>query len=678
MLTVILLLLLICFSILTIESQDDQLDYFPKIFITSFSALLVLAFLAIYLNASISPVASVLALLGIILVLAVSLLQIHSSSIKHRSKTLRTAFVRAFNHLMISDEFTRISIRKPSLVAFISIAYLFFLIVLAISLTPVNGDSQTYNLSRVLVSLLSQSVFLSESSIPTQAFHAFAHDYLYTPDLLVGSSIGLGLLSSVELIFTWILIDVVILHVASNGSSPLKLPELRRIRSIARIILISMPALFYQATITKNDLILAPLSISVVALLYSFRQDKDSAGATNISLDVTLVLQLACGILLLYLSKGYGIIILAVIALIYAPMSISMCKLSLIRIRPPIRIQSNHQNGQNIFLLLISASLAAVISFLAVLFIDNRTNHWSDAYSSFTAKHTVSSFTTLAAIPLNLSRTILEFLCNIPLPFHFTPGDLVGAFRDDQYLPLSERYSFGGLINEDISWPGILFNAAILALIVFRSRTTLISLQKHDLTNSSESQISLPLYLGLVGGISSFVIAALVYWQPYSSRFFISSSILLVPIASFALGDLNRSISTEFRRFALILFLSTALLSASIPIAKQYYVLFRQLTVGDYYLSKSMNTSSLAIDTIVASFSSPSVLVCSRNDYSASLELLKRLRSLALQNPNYQFRFPRSTVCKQMLDLTTQPSSDVIFYGGGQPPRLKKLLTDSH
>ena len=673
MLTVSLLLLLICFFISSIESQDDQLDYFPRIFIISVAALLALAFLAIYLNALISPVASVLALLGIILGLSFSLLQTYISSIKQRSKRLRNAFVRAFNHLLISDDFTRISTRKPSIVALISIFYLFLLNILAFSLTPVNGDSQIYNLSRVLVSLLSRSVFLSESSIPTQAFHAFAHDYLYTPDLLIGSSLGLGLLSSIELIFTWILIDIVILHAIPTGSLQLKLPELRRIRSIARIILISMPALFYQATITKNDLILAPLSISVVALLYSFRQEQDPRGVITISSDATLAIQLFCGFLLLYLSKGYGIVILTVIILI----CMSICKLTPFQTRLPVRIQFHKQNGNNRFLLPISASLAAVISVLAALFIHNRTNHWADAYSRFTSKHAVSSITTLEAIPLNLSRTLLESFSNIPLPFHFTPGDLLGVYRGDKYLPLSETYSFGGLINEDISWPGILFNVAIVALIALYIRTSLTSRPKHEARNSSGSQISLPLYLGRVGCICSFIIAALVYWQPYSSRFFISSSILLVPIASFALGDLNRSIPTKLRRFALILFLSTGLLSASIPIAKQYYVLLRQSTVGDYYLSKSMNTSSLAIDTTVASLSSPTVVVCSRDNYSASLELLKRLRSLSLKNSTYQFRFPRSNVCKQMLDLSTQPSSDVLFYGGGQPPRLKKPLPKS-
>ena len=679
MITVALLFLLTCVIALTLEETVGKLEYFSKLFILSFSGLLATSIIALYTNAYISPKASVSILFGVMAALSIILLFLTVQ--KKRSRHLYQSklcclFTSALNHIIISDESVRRSIRDYSFTAKISISYLALLLIAACFLIPVNGDSQVYNLSRVLVSLLSSSIFLTQTSVPTQAFHSFAHDYLYTPDLLTGSTFGLGILSTVELIYTWILVDVVILHSASINRSVLTLHQIHRVRSIARIVLISMPALFYQATITKNDLFLAPLSISIAVMLYSFWHEEGSIDTRSTSPFWTSAIQLLCGSLLIYLSKGYGIVLLAVLVFVF--FFLSPTKRGLLRKLFPIRspLQANNSKARPIFF--ISTTLAVVIFSSALLFFVNRGNYWRESYSSFTAKHSVASIESLASVPLNLSRTLFESLINIPLPFHIAPGLFVGVYRSNQYLPLTDTYSFGGIINEDISWPGIIFNMAIFITVSFLFWSILQLRPNYYLRNRSALLPVLPLYLGFSGLISAFLIAALVYWQPYSSRFFIGSSVLLVPSLSFVLGHLIHLVPRRLTRLLFFSFISIALLSASIPIGKQYYVLYRQSSRTDYYLAKSMNTSSLSLNNIVSSLTLSPVIVCSRDDYSASLELLKLLRRFSLQNHEYKFKFPNLGVCNNILDSSDQPPSDFLIFGGGAPPRLKKLLLHSN
>lgn len=675
MLTLLLLLLLTGVAALLTDSPVNHPTYFPKIFILSFASLLAVSIFSLSINEHISPVASVLELLGIILTLSVLLWKsVNLSSTGHaKSKDkLKATFRRAYQHITISDSSMVSSSHGLPSIRILSLLYLALLAIISCFMQPVNGDSQVYNLSRVLVSLLSKSTFLQESSIPTQAFHSFAHDYLYTPDLLIGSTLGLGTLSMLELVYVWILVDVVISHSVSSCPSIFTKVDLWRARYIGRILLISMPPLFYQATLTKNDLVLAPLSISIALCLYFFTQEARPTGKPQLIGILTSVLQLFCGILLLYSSKGYGVVLLLTLFIVFL-FTPFLARSGNAYVRKAFYSISNQPSGTaNPQVLCILAGLVSIISTTIYSFMDNRQRYWADAYSAFTAKHSISSLESLYSLPHNLARIFLEFLINIPLPFRVSPGDILWSYRDKSFLPLTDTYSFGGVINEDISWPGVIFNLAAMASILLVLFSSTFSIGKSRRCSNDKICIpDLPVALGASGLISGFLLAGLLYWQPYSSRFFVASSILLVPLFAFSITWIIRLFPPRLARIMATTLMLTALLSVALPIAKQYYVLFRQVSTPDYYLLKSMNTSNSDLDSIVMSLSKPSTTICSRNEYSASLELLKRLRIFSLTNPEHKFYFPTLSLCDQTIYSLPLRSPEVLFFGGGEAPSIE-------
>ena len=390
-----------------------------------------------------------------------------------------------------------------------------------------NGDAQTYNISRLAVVILSKQIFISQTSIPTQAFHSFFHDYLYIPDLIYGNITGLGLISFIELVSLLYFSDYIVCRSHNLGRS-LANTSIRS-RLLARLIIISMPAIFYQANNVKNDLMFAPIMLAlsiIVAHLASesSSENVDSGWNQNLSL-ITLL-----GLLSMYSGKGYGI--LFVFCFLFIAILINL------RSSPVRSIGSACLHIINILKTIKSVPSRITVFFFALIllillanlgFESNKSFYWAQSYSEFVQNHGPTGVDKIKAFPLTLSRLLLEAVINVPA-FHSWSGGALPALFNKQYT-LGGEFRFGGQITQDIAWPGIIFNVCFAWTIVklFRrkkSSSLYDFMSSHDARNAWQEMSKLLFTSGL---LISLAFAILLYWQPGFSRFFVSVSVLMIP-----------------------------------------------------------------------------------------------------------------------------------------------------
>lgn len=115
-----------------------------------------------------------------------------------------------------------------------------------------------------------------------------------------------------------------------------------------------------------------------------------------------------------------------------------------------------------------------------------------------------------------------------------------------------------------------------------------------------------------------------------------------------------------------------ALFSFALPAAKQMYVLRKEIVHPGYYMEKSMFMTPASRKLLVSAIErdeSPEIRLCSRSGYDASLYLLIELIRSKLHDRK-RIRFPRQSQCRQLADQHGLRSGSVIFFGGGEPPKL--------
>lgn len=116
--------------------------------------------------------------------------------------------------------------------------------------------------------------------------------------------------------------------------------------------------------------------------------------------------------------------------------------------------------------------------------------------------------------------------------------------------------------------------------------------------------------------------------------------------------------------------LAVVLFSASIPIAKQAYVLYREKSSPDYYPLKSMSASLGYIKALIKSsedLGGRHLRICSRDNYSASLYLLVELIKNRKAAP-LQVSFPLAVSCKEFTKSSEGDSGRWLYLGGGRRP----------
>ncbi|BDM82185.1 ArnT family glycosyltransferase [Acaryochloris marina] len=140
----------------------------------------------------------------------------------------------------------------PVTVTVLAIALL-YLLLQAVLLPPSSWDALTYHLPRVLLWEQNRSLFLRDFIITPQAAFPVGSDILSHLFLRFGTDYGLGL-------FSWLSYLTILL--ATYG---LARPRVNRhIALTTALVIASLPEVVYQATATKNDIILAAVAIACV------------------------------------------------------------------------------------------------------------------------------------------------------------------------------------------------------------------------------------------------------------------------------------------------------------------------------------------------------------------------------------------------------------------------------
>lgn len=506
----------------------------PSSFLLSLSALLAANIVSLYLQTD--PLYLLLPAPLILLSPFLARRLDASSNCLNLAKIFKSAFQIAKDHLnLILLKPASRSGKHQDVLSFAVNAYtIFFLIAsfLTSLLSEVsNGDSQAYNLSRVSLALLTKQVFLTSSSTPVQGFHDYAHDYLYLPDLYHGNITSLGLLSFFEFAFVFILTRLAIEHVITTQSLPL-IRSPGKVKFIAQLLIISLPAVYYQSTNTKNDLVITPIVISIFLIISIAQSSKLRSSSWLTELCVLLVITNA--ILLLLSSKGYGVVFVPAIAVALAAVYKSQ-RSSLREHRSSLRQSSNPVSlqvytGETKLLATFSLSLFLLNGLTYFTFISNRHHYWSEAYAEFRRIHGPTNLIQIiSAAPTTFLRMFLSNLIDLPWPVVIEPCKSFLLECHSDYLAIADKFTIGGIVNEDVAWPSVFFTLSVALVIIFRANIIFASFLRFISLNGSLIDSLLAASIS-----SSFALTALLYWQPYSSRFYICSSVLAVlPLATF-------------------------------------------------------------------------------------------------------------------------------------------------
>jgi len=410
--------------------------------------------------------------------------------------------------------------------------YFFSLVLLNIVSSVTNGDSQAYNLPRLYALLLTKSLVLKSTGIPTQAFHSFGHDMLYLPDLMIGNLRGLGLVNVFELAFLFILVDQSLLFPYLYPPISCKL-QVRRV--CARALLLSMAPLFYQATTPKNDLVLAPLTYCLGIFLYILSNKTIGKLAQTTLSRMQLASSAYLTILLSYVSKGYGIITSGCVILAQLLVYSSAKFLSRSRSHSPSTIQYSIRLPGSKGLSFIILSIPIII--YLVFFLVNRNIYWNVEYSVFVQGHSAPPSLLVPAFMNNILRNTIELVLNGPLPFQLDLSQLP-LFSDASFSAGQTPYKIGGMINEDTAWPGYLFAITLILSILHWTNCFIKRIPKCSSFPVLSSKLSLPSFFAIAAFLSYGLLSSVLFWQPFSSRFFIATFALMIPSMSSAMADL--------------------------------------------------------------------------------------------------------------------------------------------
>jgi len=489
---------------------------------------------------------------------------------QHVAASFRDIYLLTHDHLMIRLTSARYGKqlakhRELTLLRVVRVMTVFLVICslfLGISSKLTNGDSQTYNIARVFSSYMSGELFLSSSTIPTQAFHVYGHDYLFVSDIILNRVHAYGFLGWVEFGLVLVLTDIVCELSESRGI------ECRRLargningRMWTRLAMLSMPILFFQSTIPKNDLGVGVLTLTL--LIFLWRQDNGSE-MYGCSLQfrerresllfkiVAYGLLLGNSLSLLATFKAYGIAcwIIVVLLVVSSPRQFRLMNWQKLHnylddVEGERRVEL-HQRY-----VVVAAVLAIVFAIdLAwqLTFYSHISDNWSDEYKLFKSVHSFGTLgASLGAFPVNLARILLESLINLPLPVVFKAGNMIRFLGGNENMVAANNYEFGGELNEDSAWPGAMFSLLTVFACV-RLIKGVAGMKDYNIRSLVQSfnrfveghGLSACSYMA--GCILFIALVFVLPWQPWWGRFMLVPSLLMTPLLGrmFAKTGVNR------------------------------------------------------------------------------------------------------------------------------------------
>lgn len=397
--------------------------------------------------------------------------------------------------------------------------YLGILFLISLVSGVTNGDAQTYNIARIMSSIINREVFLTSTSIPTQGFHVFGHDYIYTSDIVFNNTTGLSLFGVVEVIVLLIGTYAILrrIQILDRYASI-------KARVINRFIILGSPPVFFQANNVKNELILSVLAVAIVVLIMELRKKSSVLSGEN----KKVILDMVClGCVLLCSAKAYGVLIASVIGafgiLIVCARSYNCTYEKSVRAIERKRVLKR----VGIWFLILGTV------FYGVRFEMTRYEWWNVEYSDFKRVHGPSVARMIFSFPRNLVRVMVEATINLPIPQRVSFGESswLGYAGDT----LGGRYEFGGVINQDISWPGLVYNIAMFVCIV-RILLEVARVKISRLTRVKWVELIGDSYeliiLAAVSTVLSMTLLLLIYWQPMYSRYMFTPFVLVIPVVS--------------------------------------------------------------------------------------------------------------------------------------------------
>ncbi|MEL6222296.1 MAG: hypothetical protein AAFR31_06605 [Cyanobacteria bacterium J06627_8] len=144
----------------------------------------------------------------------------------------------------------------PLIVSIVAIAFI-YLFFQAVLLPPSSWDATIYHLPRVLLWEQNRSLFLRDFTIPQQAVFPVGSDILFHLFLRLQTDYGLGL-------FSWLSSIAILLSTFALARSHFS----QAISLTTALAIACLPEVVYQATATKNDIILAAVSLACVLWAY--------------------------------------------------------------------------------------------------------------------------------------------------------------------------------------------------------------------------------------------------------------------------------------------------------------------------------------------------------------------------------------------------------------------------
>lgn len=135
----------------------------------------------------------------------------------------------------------------------IFVAALGYLLAQAYLLPPSSWDALVYHLPRVLLWEQNQSLFLRDYSLPHQAVFPVGSDILFHLFLRLRLDYGLG-------VFSWLSYGVI-----ACGTYAIARPRVSQAVALTSALAIAcLPEIVYQATATKNDIIVAAVAVACI------------------------------------------------------------------------------------------------------------------------------------------------------------------------------------------------------------------------------------------------------------------------------------------------------------------------------------------------------------------------------------------------------------------------------
>ena len=456
-----------------------------------------------------------------------------------------------------------------------------------LSASPINWDSNTYNLSRTMLFITQSSLLPEEGGSIRQLIMEIGHDILYWPDLIFFNTRGLGLLCSFEFILLIISCQAIIKSIFVNNEDTKLHNQSLSAKAYAYsitlnvLMLAASPQQVMQALITKNDLIIVVCLMFACSLGVEFIKSilpKDGKPKIVKSDQVnSLLIQLSLAFIAIA-QKGYGEIVLVplLISTVYA--CIYMAKRQLL-----FNLKSSLKLSKiSIAISLISLSTFFLSEQIIIHFKDkypvmteNLIRTWSIKHYGFQDK--------LIAFALNIGRTIFQIIL---YPFSSLKDGNNENILQTIRIPEIFRSSFGTggdtsfdvirHTTHDSAYPSFLNLLLIGFAILITFLYSINALRGKIKMNSLQDSLITPSVLLLGSSIISTVLIFMnIAYQPWLSRFLgvaympiyvFSSAVngaIIALMLTFNWNKINNLISVIFLIFATLSF-STFLISADV------------------------------------------------------------------------------------------------------------------